>query len=296
MKPKYPIYIPSKGRYDSCITMRALDKIKVSYYVIVESQEVEKYSKNIDSNKLLILPKKFQDEYNTCDDVKGISLGSGPARNFAWEHAIQNGFARHWIIDDNISAFYRLNNNNYGYLATGSGFVAMENFTDRYTNIALSGPNYSKFVKSTDKLPPFITNTRIYSCILINNNIHFRWRARYNEDTDLSLRVLKNNYCTVQFNAFPVEKFTTMKITGGNTTELYFDGTKAKSEMIQKLHPDVARVSFKFNRDHHHVDYTGFKQKLVRVANFDFSGINNFGMKLVNLKNIGSGEPVGRIV
>ena len=55
--------------------------------------------------------------------------------------------------------------------------------------------------KSAD-LPPFKANTRIYSCILIDNALPFRWRGRYNEDTDLSLRVLKAGLCTIQFNAF----------------------------------------------------------------------------------------------
>lgn len=32
---------------------------------------------------------------------------------------------------------------------------------------------------------------RAFPCILIQNDIPFRWRGRYNEDTDLSLRALK---------------------------------------------------------------------------------------------------------
>jgi len=37
---------------------------------------------------------------------------------------------------------------------------------------------------------------------LIRNDVPYRWRGRYNEDTDLSLRMLKDRWCTIQFNAF----------------------------------------------------------------------------------------------
>jgi len=38
----------------------------------------------------------------------------------------------------------------------------------------------------------FRTAARVMRCILIDNACRHRWRGRYNEDTDLSLRVLKD--------------------------------------------------------------------------------------------------------
>ena len=106
-------------------------------------------------------------------------------------------------------------------------------------------------------------NTRIYSFLLIRNDIPYRWRGRYNEDTDLSLRVLKDGWCTVQFNAYLAAKITTQKVKGGNTEEFYAkEGTLNKSKMLEDMHPDVAKVVWKFSRWHHEVDYSGFKQEL----------------------------------
>jgi hypothetical protein len=34
MNPKYPIYIVSKGRWDSRLTSKALDKMSVTYYIL----------------------------------------------------------------------------------------------------------------------------------------------------------------------------------------------------------------------------------------------------------------------
>jgi hypothetical protein len=126
-------------------------------------------------------------------------------------------------------------------------------------------------------------NTRIYSCLLIDNSAPYRWRGRYNEDTDLSLRVLKDGYCTIQFNAFLAGKVTTQRMKGGNTEEFYRrEGTLAKSQMLADLHPDVASVVWRFNRWHHHVDYRRFKRnKLIKKPNLTIhQKINDYGMKL----------------
>lgn len=284
--PRYPIYIVSKGRWDSRLTSKALEQMNVPYSIIVEKSEYEEYCAMIDPLKVLILPKEYLDSYETCDAL-GNEKGKGPgaARNYAWDHSVSLGFKRHWVMDDNLDAFHRLNRNEKFESLTGAVFLAQEEFVDRYENVAISGPNYYSFVKKTDKVAPFILNTRIYSCLLIKNDIPYRWRARYNEDTDLSLRVLKDGYCTIQFNAFLCGKVTTQRMSGGNTKEFYKEeGTKPKSEMLEKLHPDVAKVVWRFNRWHHHVDYSLFKKnKLIKKDNLIIPDvINNYGMKLVD--------------
>ena len=161
---------------------------------------------------------------------------------------------------------------------------AAEDFVDRYKNVPVSGFNYYSFCKKTDRVPPFITNTRIYSCLLIENGSGYRWRGRYNEDTDLSLRVLKDGLCTIQFNIFLCGKVTPQRMSGGNTKEFYAtEGTLAKSQMLVDLHPDVSKVVWKFNRWHHHVNYRAFKNKeLIPVDDTVYHGINNYGMILCN--------------
>jgi hypothetical protein len=209
------------------------------------------------------------EEYDTCDTL-GFTKGKGPgaARNFALDHATSLGAARHWVMDDNIDAFHYLTHNEKYEVECDATIRAMEDFVDRYENIALAGPNYYSFAKKTDALPAFVKNTRIYSCLLIDNTAGFRWRGRYNEDTDLSLRVLKAGLCTVQFNAFLAGKVTTQRMNGGNTAEFYAkEGTLPKSQMLADLHPDVAKVVWRFNRWHHHVDYRPFKaNQLIRRA------------------------------
>lgn len=286
MNPKYPIYIISKGRWETRLTSKALERMNVPYKIIVEAQEFNNYAKVIPIHKILILPQKYLDEYNTVDNLGfDKSKGPGAARNFAWEHSHSEGYERHWVMDDNLDDFHRLNRNLKVPVRTGATFKAAEDFVDRYENVYIAGFNYYSFCKSTDKVPPFTINTRIYSCLLIKNDIPYRWRGRYNEDTDLSLRVLKDGFCTIQFNAFLCGKVTTQRMNGGNTKEFYAEeGTMNKSQMLADMHPDVAKVVWRFNRWHHHVDYSFFKKnKLIRKSNFNFPNvINNYGMKLID--------------
>jgi len=286
MNPKHPVYIISKGRWDSRHTSKALEKMNMPYSIVVEENEYYQYESVINKNKILILPEKYIEDYDACTTDQGKSNGPGAARNFCWENSLEKGATSHWVMDDNIAAFGRINRNLYIHVTSGTIFKAAEDFIERYENIALAGFNYDFLAKAKTQIPPFVKNTRIYSCLLIRNDIPYRWRARYNEDTDLSLRVLKDGWCTVQFNAFIQEKATTQTMKGGNTEAFYeHEGTLNKSKMLQELHPDVAKVVWKFNRWHHHVDYRPFKnnelkkKKGLRIK----KGINNYGMKVVKI-------------
>jgi TET-Associated Glycosyltransferase len=237
------------------------------------------------SKNLLVLDKKYQDNFDVYLDmgIKG-SKGSGPARNFAWEHSMSEGHPWHWIMDDNIDMFFRLNKNLRVPVADGTMFRCMEDFCLRYKNVAMAGPNYlGPFVARKAKRPPFITNTRICSCNLIRNDTGFRWRGRYNEDMDLSVRMLKAGWCTILFQAFLQRKATTLTMKGGNTDSIYKNGTFDKSKMLVYMHPDVTRLAWRRRRWHHFVDYTPFREnKLIRRDDVVLKHTtDNFGMELL---------------
>lgn len=288
MNPRFPVYIVSKGRWKRRPTSNFLEEMNCPYYLVIEESEYNNYAEHVDESKLLILPQKYLDDYDTFwERAEDNKTGPGPARNFAWDHSIKNGFTWHWVLDDNMEAVERLNNNLKIKCVTATPFYIAEDFVLRYTNIAQAGFNYSIFCPSADSRPPIKLNTRIYSCLLIRNDIPYRWRGRYNEDTDLSLRALKDGWCTVQFNAFLVGKRATQTMSGGNTKEFYAkEGTMDKSKMLADMHPDVASVVWRFNRWHHHVDYSQFKhRRLIKKEGLKIKqGINNYGMELINIK------------
>ena len=271
MNPKYPIYIVSKGRWDTRMTSKSLERMGVPYHIVIEPQEFDMYSAVIDKHKILILP------------FSNLGQGSTPARNWIWEHSIQSGAKKHWILDDNIENFHRLNRNIKPIVTSGTIFKIAEDFVDRYENVPIAGFNYYSFCYTSEKHPPFVLNTKVYSTLLIDNNLKHRWTLKYNEDVDLCLRILKDGLCTIQFNAFLAGKMTTMKLKGGNTDVLYANGTYEKAKTLEQAHPDVVKVVWKFNRWHHLVDYRPFrKNTLILKPGLVFDkGINNYGMKLI---------------
>ncbi len=275
--PKYPIYIISKGRFDTLHTMKALDRLQVPYNVAVEDHEFDLYKANLNPEFATVLRLPWSNH----------GKGSGPARNWCWEHSKALGYKRHWILDDNIQEFWRYNYNQRIRLDTGSFFRACEDFVDRYKNVMLSGLQYKFFVVDSYPYPPYLLNTRLMSCILIQNDCPHMWRAKYNEDVDLSLRVLKDGYCTILFYTFLQGKMRTGTVKGGNTEELYGAGTFEKSKMLVDLHPDVVQLKRKYGRWHHHVDIHKVRKmagKLEYADDFDPSTldeVNNYGMTMV---------------
>jgi hypothetical protein len=276
MNPRYPIYVISKGRWKLRQTSKALEAMRVPYRIVVEPQELAQYAAVIDRAKILVLP------------FSNLGQGSIPARNWVWEHSISEGHARHWIMDDNIWRFYRFNRNAKIPAGDGSIFRASEDFTDRFANVPMSGLQYESFAKRRcGDLKPFVINTRVYSCILLSNSVPHRWRGRYNEDTDLSLRFLKDGYCTILFYAFLANKVATMRLKRGNTDELYrqdkqFDGRLEMACSLQRQHPDVTKVVWKFGRWQHHVDYRPFaKNRLILRPGVEVKpGTDDYGMVL----------------
>ena len=282
---RYPIYVISKGRWESRLTVKALLSIGANWKIVVEPQELSQYAAVIDPARILVLP------------FSNLGQGSIPARNWVWQHSLTEGHRRHWILDDNIRRFYRLHKNKKYVVNSPVCFVAIEDFADRYENLAMAGMQYELLAPAKNRIPPVIFNTRVYSCILLENGNPQRWRGRYNEDTDLSLRLLKAGKCTALVCQFLADKAATMTMKGGNMEQLYkqnaeFDGRLEMAKSLQQQHPDVVQIKRRWGRWQHVVDYRPFKNnKLIRKAGVVIpSESNEYGMKLCSLQTTEGGQ------
>jgi len=255
---RFTIYVITKGRWETNYTIKSLEKLGIkNYKVVIETQEVDKYIESgVDKEK--IIPFEKEDKENKS----GI-----PVRNFVWNYSIKQGEDYHWILDDNIENFYRWNRNKRTIVKSGFVFTHIEEYTMKKNNVMMSGMNYHFYNPDIDYGRDLITkNTRIYSCILIKNDIpklEEKWRGKYNEDTDLSIRILKHGYGTLLFNNYLCGKKQSGTVKGGNK-ELYKDysqeGYKTKTLSLIAQHPEI--VKFKKLKDHpyhHQVDYTPFE-------------------------------------
>ena len=262
VSPRYPIYIISKGRWDNCKTAKSLDFLNVDFKIVVEPEEVLKY-------------KRFWGSRVITGDFDTTTRSSIPVRNWIDDNCEAD---KYWLLDDNIQYFYIFNANIPHRVKTGVIFNILEDYAERYENVAMVGMNKLGFCNPNDKVSPYVLNTRVYSITLMNKLLNEKikidgklWRGRYNEDTDLNIRFLKAGYCTMNFQMFLGDKVTTMRMKGGNTDSVYVDGDGRKkfAQSLADQHPDVAKVVERYGRFHHHVDWSVFrKNKLIKKASY----------------------------
>lgn len=258
-KIKYPIYIVSKGRWENPITAKRLMRDNVPFKVVVEPQEAEKYATTIPKENIAILP------------FSNLGVGSYPARNWCWEDSKERGFKKHFLFDDNIYGFSRLNAGKRTQCEAVTPLISLQDFSERYSNIGIAGYNYNSFVTSETK-KAFFLNVHVYSGMLITNEMPFRWRMKYNEDVDLCLQALHAKWCTILLNVFLINKVsTTAKLKGGNQDELYKNNDPKKkmlkSKSLQMVWPQYVEVIERFGRPHHFVNWRKhFKHDLIKIV------------------------------
>lgn len=280
LMPKYPVYVPTKGRADRPKTAQILARAEVPFRLVVEPQDVEAYSKEWGAH-LLVMPENDQ--------------GLVYARNFIWDHAVAEGHEKHWQFDDDILNMVRLVR---GYRMWAEANVALgiaEEFVDRYENVGLFSFNSDFFVSSSrgrsrQKWPPFYLNTRCYTNFLINHALPLRFRrlsttrSSDNEDTDMSLQVLAIGWCTILFNAFMMKTPETMAAKGGQTTFTYAgDGLLHRSRNLERVWPGVVTTDRRYGRPQHHIKnhWQLFDTPLKRKPGVEIpEGVNEFGMVL----------------
>lgn len=278
-EPRYPVYIPSKGRADNLRTAWMFQEDDVPYKVVVEPQEVDEYAQAVGRENLLTLPK----------NNKGLVY----SRNWIKNHATEAGHKRHWQFDDDI--FY-MNRVYRGYrlrCPSNVAMIALEDFVDRYENVALASFNSEHFIPVAKggrraNYPPFYLNHRCYTVFLILNEIENQFRHRYNEDADMTLQVLANGWCTVLLNAFLIKTPRTMSDDGGQTDIYVGDGRLQMSRQLERVWPGVVTTKRRFQRPQHKIkgEWKYFDTPLKRREDVDWEaleeqGTDEYGLRLV---------------
>jgi hypothetical protein len=272
--PRYPIYVPSKGRADRPFTLSMFREDAVPFRVVVEPQDVEAYAKMLGrDDEILVLP----------ENDRGLVY----ARNWIKDHATAEGHERHWQFDDDIKYMMRLHEGWKLKCVSNVALAVLEDFVDRYENIMLASFNSEFFIVAASGImrephPPYYTNYRCYTCFLISNTIPLRWRGRYNEDTDMTLQVLASGWCTVLCNAFMINTPETMQYRGGQTDIYVGDGRLAMARELERRWPGVVSVRRRFGRPQHRVNWRRFTTPLRLKPSIDLASIDmrNWGLKL----------------
>jgi len=237
---KYPIFIPSRGRENTCLTANLLLIENIDFLIVVEPQDLEKYSATFGNSKLLVMQENNQ----------GIAY----VRNFIKDYAKEKGYLYHWQIDDNIKNF-RIRTNGKNEKTTAQYCLTQaEVFVDLYKNIGGVGLTHTAFAFSHKN--PIEVNKQIYSCVLIKSDLPISYRKETVDDTDFSLQILTldNNYwCTLLLCRLLIEKAATLSMKGGNTEIEYkkeqgLSGRELRTRGLIKQWPGIFKYTYQYGR------------------------------------------------
>ena len=89
---KYPICIVSKDRADICKTHNLLDFKGINHFYMVEPQDYNSYVKRFGKDKVI--------------DIKKNDKGIYYVRNFCIEWSKENGYSKHWQVDDDLNSLH----------------------------------------------------------------------------------------------------------------------------------------------------------------------------------------------
>ena len=179
----FPILIPSKGRPKS----KLFDQLKsegVGFSLIVEPQDVESYSAH--SSHILPLDK----------DDGGLAY----SRNFALDYARRQGFSWFWMLDDDISKFYRTISRRNMPIAAGECLSASERLFKDNASVAQAALEYQQFSWSQNKSLAINGYCDVAVCINVKRTkgLHYRQQVELKEDRDFTLQCLSKGFLTVR--------------------------------------------------------------------------------------------------
>lgn len=256
MSLMFPVYVISKGRWETPYTARALDAMGVPFQMIVEEREHGAYAEVVGEDRLLILPRAHLDHYDVVIDRDGdTGLGPGPARNFAMQHSLSSGHTAHWVLDDNIKGFQYMDRQAKVPAGDGAFFAIMEGFFGQWENLGACCPRHGVFSIPGQAGKPMSLNLVVYSCMLVNNDMGLEWRGRGVEDIDLSIRAWRANWATVVFNNLVQDKPGKNTTKGGNTSAIYDQRLWRSAREAYLMHPDVIRIRRGRNKFQSRIDY-----------------------------------------
>lgn len=299
---KFPIGILSYGRYNDNFTSKYLLKCGIYHKIFVEPCEYDLYIDNY-YNNLSHKNRKLVEIINVGEDFHTRNLGGTPVRNYILDYYYVKGFARCWILDDNIKCYYRYNRGCKTEIYSGSIFSSIEKYIEIYENVGVCSHNFSPFITTGRSRPVIVLNEKQYSSLLLLTDKQYRFRHKYNEDVLISVEYIisgKLNFC---FNHILYNKNTSGTDKGGNTDTIYSNGYEEKydylyNELKKMYNSNILKINCEFDKfisnkplkdkdKHHSIKYKGivvddrttFVKKI--NPNYDSNELDN-GLKLIS--------------
>jgi hypothetical protein len=178
---KWPVFVPSKGRPDSVL----INKLLQTSYVVIEPQDRLIYENKIGKGRLVILPENDR--------------GIGYVRQFILERCRALG-GWYWMLDDDISSFYRTENSKLIKIDPEKALCAAEDLILKQSNVGQAALEYAQFAWSQTKPVKFFGYCDV--AVAVNTELtsfaNYRSEMNLKEDRDFTLQILANGARTMR--------------------------------------------------------------------------------------------------
>lgn len=179
----FPILIPSKKRPKSKLFAR-LKNEELDFKIIVEPQDAIAYKEYADH--LVQLPLNDQ----------GLAF----SRNFILDYARQNNFEWFWMMDDDISNFYKTVDKKNIAIAARECLTLSEFLFKNNSQVAQAALEYQQFSWSQSKNISVNTYCDVAVCINVKRTktASYRKQVELKEDRDFTLQCLSKGFISVR--------------------------------------------------------------------------------------------------
>lgn len=241
----FPVFIPTRGRWDTIAVTKPLDAARINYTLVVEPQEEDAYRRRFPEAEMLVLAESAR--------------GPWFARQSILDYCRDNGLAWCWMLDDNIKGFLC-------GLKPVSARAAMsyaESFVGQYANLAIVSLDYQQYAFRQTK--PYSVNRRAACSMLISTapGADYRADAEIKEDLDFQLQRLAAGMSTVLVHRFAMDKPAMGRGGKGGCHEYYKEGRQnLATRFIVGVWPGVTNAIAKGTGTDVKVDWRRFPNTL----------------------------------
>ncbi len=219
----FPVYIPSKGRADTCSTARILIESGIHPTLVVEPQDKAQYIDRFPDVTIAVLPS----------NDNGLPF----ARNFILGQARSSRCQWFWMLDDDISAFSEVQGQKCVRSDAASILAKAESIINRSQSIAQASLEYQQFAWSANGR--IVENGYCDVAVAIHTNrtktINYRDAVSLKVDRDFTLQVLASGWRTARLTSFAFTCPKNGSNTGGLSPLYAIDGIEeqASREMVR---------------------------------------------------------------
>lgn len=230
-EPRFPLYVPTRGRAGSATTPELLRAAGLPYRLVVEPAETAAYAAAYPDAELVVLDR----------DGAGIAF----ARRAAQDHAERTGAAFAWQLDDDLRAVKLSrpdgDKRREEPIGIGRALAIVEAVVGRFDGIGAAGLKHLAWSRS-ERLDVAV-NRNVAVAALLATGTGIAFRDGTIEDADHTLQLLAGGWSSVLFTRLVYQTPATGSEPGGNTEVTHTrDSREARARRTQELWPGAFRL------------------------------------------------------